>query len=74
MLHRLFKNCIMENHLKLAGEPELKVIIDKDYAFNSATEIMESTIWKALDFSSESFYNCCKRLMHLFKAWSRDKL
>ena len=42
MLHRLLKNCIMENHRKLAGEPELKVIIDKAYAFNSATEIMES--------------------------------
>ena len=44
MLHRLLKNCIMENHLKLAGEPELelKVIIDSAYAFNSATEIMES--------------------------------
>ena len=24
MLHRLLKNCIMENHRKLAGEPELK--------------------------------------------------
>ena len=23
-----FEDCIMENHLKLAGEPELKVIID----------------------------------------------
>ena len=43
MLHRLLKNCIRENHLKLAGEPELKVIIDQAYAFNSATEIMEST-------------------------------
>ena len=43
MLHRLLKNCIMENHLKLAGESELKVIIDYAYAFNSATEIMEST-------------------------------
>ena len=43
MLHMLLKNCIMENHLKLAGEPELKVIIDYDYAFNSATEIIEST-------------------------------
>ena len=43
MLHRLLKNCITENHLKLAGEPELKVIIDLDYAFNLATKIMEST-------------------------------
>ena len=40
MLHRLLKNCIMEDHLELAGEPQLKVIT---YAFNSATEIMEST-------------------------------
>ena len=43
MLHRLLRNCITENNLKLAGEPELKVIIDYAYAFNSATEIMEST-------------------------------
>ena len=43
MLHRLLKNCIIENHRKLDGEPELKVIIDQAYAFNSATEIMEST-------------------------------
>ena len=28
MLQGLLKNCIMENHLKLAGERELKVIID----------------------------------------------
>ena len=43
MLHRLLKNCINENHLKLTGEPELKVIIDWAYAFKSATEIIEST-------------------------------
>ena len=70
MLHRLLKNCIMENHLKLAGEPELKVIID--YAYMHLTQQLK--LWKALDFSGESFFNCCKRLMHFFKAWSGDKL
>ena len=43
MLHRLLKNCVMLNHLKLAGEPDLKVIIDYAYAFSSATELVEST-------------------------------
>ena len=33
-----------------------------------------SVVKKVIDFSGESFFNCCKRLMHFFKTWSRDKL
>ena len=69
MLHRLLKNCIMESHLKLAGEPELKVTLTRPMHLNQQLKL-----WKTLDFSGESFFNCCKRLMHFFKAWSRDKL
>ena len=36
--------------------------------------IQQLKLWKALDFSGESFFNCCKRLMHFFNAWSRNKL
>ena len=28
--------------------------------------IQQLKLWKALDFSGESFFNCCKRLMHFF--------
>ena len=57
MLHRLLKNSIMENHLKLAGEPELKVIIALTRPMHL---IQQLKLWKALDFSGESFFNCCK--------------
>ena len=69
MLHRLWKNCIMENHQKLAGEPELKL------SLTWPTDLIQQLkLWKALDFSGESFFNCCNSLMHFFKAWSRYKL
>ena len=29
--------------------------------------IQQLKLWKALDFSGESFFNCCKRLMHFLK-------
>ena len=69
MLHRLLKNCIMENHLKLAGDQSSKLSLTRPMHL-----IQQLKLWKALDFSGESFFNCCKRLMHFFKAWSRDKL
>ena len=73
MLHRLLKNCIMENDLKLAGEPELELKLKLSLT-RPMHLIQQLKLWKALDFSGESFFNCCKRLMHFFKAWSTDKL
>ena len=61
MLHWLLKNCIMENHLKLDGEPKLKLSLTRRTHL-----IQQLKLWKALDFSGESFFNCCKRLMPFF--------
>ena len=68
MLHRLLKNCIMENYQKLAGEPELKLSLTRPMHL-----IQQLKLWKALDFSP--FLTVANVfLMHFFKTWSRDKL
>ena len=62
MLHRLLKNCIMEITLNWLVNQSSKLSLTRPMHL-----IQQLKLWKALDFSGESFFNCCKRLMHFLK-------
>ena len=43
---------------RIFTEQEVRVIL--------AMHIFQQLQWKALDFLAVSFFNCCKRLVHIF--------
>ena len=55
-VHRLLRNCIMENHLKVVGKSLLNQS-SKLPLTRPMHIIQQLKLWKALDFSGKSFFN-----------------